>query len=59
MQQNTTKKAMNRPMSSICRLPEKTIRNEYDITYRLNIHVPQLVCYSPDAAYINYELAAM
>ena len=38
---------------------EKTIRNEYDITYRLNIHVPQLVCYSPDAAYINYELAAM
>ena len=24
MQQNTTKKAMNRPMSSICRLPEKT-----------------------------------
>ena len=38
---------------------EKTIRNEYDITYRLNIHVPQLVCHSPDAAYINYELAAM
>ena len=38
---------------------EKTVRNEYDITYRLNIHVPQLVCYSPDAAYINYELAAM
>ena len=38
---------------------EKTIRNEYDITYRLTIHVPQLVCYSPDAAYINYELAAM
>ena len=38
---------------------EKTIRNDYDITYRLNIHVPQLVCYSPDAAYINYELAAM
>ena len=38
---------------------EKTIRDEYDITYRLNIHVPQLVCYSPDAAYINYELAAM
>ena len=24
---------------------EKTIRDEYDITYRLNIHVPQLVCY--------------
>ena len=38
---------------------EKTIRNEYDITYRLNIHVPQLVCYSPDAAYLNDELAAM
>ena len=38
---------------------EKTIRNEYDITYRLNIHVPQLVCDGPDAAYINYELAAM
>ena len=38
---------------------EKTIRNEYDITYRLNIHVPQLECDSPDAAYINYELAAM
>lgn len=38
---------------------EKTIRNDHNITYRLNIHVPQLVCYSPDAAYINYELAAM
>ena len=38
---------------------EKTIRNEYDITYRLNIHVPQLVCDSPDAAYLNDELAAM
>ena len=38
---------------------EKTIRNEYDITYRLNIHVPQLVCDGPEAAYINYELAAM
>lgn len=38
---------------------EKTIRNEYDITYRLNIHVPQLVCYSPEAAYLNDELAAM
>ena len=38
---------------------EKTIQNEYDITYRLNIHVPQLVCYSPDAAYLNDELAAM
>ena len=38
---------------------EKTIRNEYDITYRLNIHVPQLVCDGPDAAYLNDELAAM
>ena len=38
---------------------EKTIRNDHNITYRLNIHVPQLVCYSPDAAYLNYELAAM
>ena len=38
---------------------EKTIRNEYDITYRLNIHVPQLVCDSPDAAALNDELAAM
>ena len=38
---------------------EKTIRDDYNITQKLNIHVPQLVCYSPDAAYINYELAAM
>ena len=38
---------------------EKTIRNDHNITYRLNIHVPQLVCYSPDAAYLNDELAAM
>ena len=38
---------------------EKTVRDEYGITQKLNIHVPQLVCYSPDAAYINYELAAM
>ena len=38
---------------------EKTIRDEYDITYRLNIHVPQLVCDGPDAAYLNDELAAM
>ena len=38
---------------------EKTIRDEYDITYKLNIHVPQLVCDGPEAAYINYELAAM
>ena len=38
---------------------EKTIRDDYNITQKLTIHVPQLVCYSPDAAYINYELAAM
>lgn len=38
---------------------EKTIRNDHNITYRLNIHVPQLVCDGPEAAYINYELAAM
>ena len=38
---------------------EKTIRDEYGITQKLNIHVPQLVCDSPDAEYINHELAAM
>ena len=38
---------------------EKTIRDEYGITQKLNIHVPQLVCDSPDAAYITEELAAM
>ena len=38
---------------------EKTIRDEYGITQKLNIHVPQLVCDSPDAEYINNELAAM
>ena len=38
---------------------EKTIRNDHNITYRLNIHVPQLVCDGPDAAYLNDELAAM
>ena len=38
---------------------EKTVRDEYGITQKLNIHVPQLVCYSPDAAYLNDELAAM
>ena len=38
---------------------EKTIRDEYGITQKLNIHVPQLVCDSPDAAYLNEELAAM
>ena len=38
---------------------EKTIRDEYGITQKLTIHVPQLVCDSPDAEYINNELAAM
>ena len=38
---------------------EKTIRDDWGITYRLNIHVPQLVCDGPDAAYLNDELAAM
>ena len=38
---------------------EKTVRDEYNITQKLTIHVPQLVCYSPDAAYLNDELAAM
>lgn len=38
---------------------EKTVRDDWGITYRLNIHVPQLVCDSPDAAYLNDELAAM
>lgn len=38
---------------------EKTIRDEYGITQKLTIHVPQLVCDSPDAAYLNEELAAM
>ena len=38
---------------------EKTIRDEYGITQKLNIHVPQLVCDGPDAAYLNDELAAM
>ena len=38
---------------------EKTIQlYEWGSAQKLNIHVPQLVCYSPDAAYINYELAA-
>ena len=32
---------------------EKTIRDEYGITQKLTIHVPQLVCDSPDAAYLN------
>ena len=38
---------------------EKTVRDEYGITQKLTVHVPQLVCDSPDAAYINEELAAM
>ena len=38
---------------------EKTIRDEYGITQKLTVHVPQLVCDGPDAAYINEELAAM
>lgn len=38
---------------------EKTIRDDYNITQKLTVHVPQLVCYSPDAAYLNDELAAM
>ncbi len=38
---------------------EKTIRDDYNITQKLNIHVPQLVCDGPDAAYLNDELAAM
>ena len=39
---------------------EKTIqRYEWSGAEKLIVHVPQLVCDSPDAAYINYELAAM
>ena len=39
---------------------EKTIQQyEWSGAEKLIVHVPQLVCYSPDAAYINYELAAM
>ena len=38
---------------------EKTVRDEYGITQKLTVHVPQLVCDGPDAAYINEELAAM
>ena len=37
---------------------EKTIRYEYGSAQKLTIHVPQLVCDSPDAEYINDELAA-
>ena len=36
---------------------EKTIRDDYNITQKLTIHVPQLVCDGPDAAYLNDELA--
>ena len=36
---------------------EKTLRDYYNITQKLTIHVPQLVCDSPDAEYINHELA--
>ena len=38
---------------------EKTIRDEYGITQKLTVHVPQLVCDGPDAAYLNEELSAM
>ena len=39
---------------------EKTIqRYEWSGAEKLIVHVPQLVCDGPEAAYINYELAAM
>ena len=38
---------------------EKTIRYEWGSAQKLTIHVPQLECDSPDAAYLNDELAAM
>ena len=38
---------------------EKTVRGEMIGVMKLSIHVPQLVCDSPDAEYINDELAAM
>ena len=39
---------------------EKTIqRYEWSGAQKLTVHVPQLVCDSPDAAYLNDELAAM
>ena len=39
---------------------EKTIQlYEWGSAQKLNIHVPQLVCDGPDAAYLNDELAAM
>ena len=37
---------------------EKTVRGEMIGVMKLNIHVPQLVCDSPDAAALNEELAA-
>lgn len=37
----------------------KTVRSEWGSAQKLTIHVPQLVCDSPDAEYINNELAAM
>ena len=38
---------------------EKTVRGEMIGVMKLSIHVPQLVCDGPDAAYLNDELAAM
>ena len=39
---------------------EKTIqRYEWGSAQKLTVHVPQLVCDGPDAAYLNDELAAM
>ena len=38
---------------------EKTVRGEMIGVMKLNIHVPQFVCDSPDAAALNEELAAM
>ena len=38
---------------------EKTVRSEWGSAQKLTIHVPQLVCDGPDAAYLNDELAAM
>ena len=38
---------------------EKTVRGEMIGVLKLSIHVPQLVCDSPDAAALNDELAAM
>ena len=38
---------------------EKTVRDDWGSAQKLTIHVPQLVCDGPDAAYLNDELAAM